>query len=127
MVHVGANYLPGPFNRHPLPPELIATEITSLLDEIGNLYQAIVSSVILPQKEMASIEFVNRINYLVCNHCFFSNIEILQCMHFQRRMGMLELSLLANDGTHLSRKGVEVMFNCFCEHIKFVHKWGNIS
>ena len=118
VVSVGANYLPGPFNRHLLSPESIATEINSLLDEIGNVYRANVTfSCILPQRDMSTIEFINRINNLVCDHCWPINIGILQCMDFQ-----LDISLLANDGTHLSWKGIEAMFKCLCDHIIYIYK-----
>ena len=122
MVHVGANYIPRPFNRHTLSPDLVAYEINALLDAVKGLFATSVTfSCIIPQRNLAVIDIINMINTLVSEHCFHNGIGLLQCFSFQRRMGKLDDSLLACDGTHLSRKGVDAMFVCLTEHLIYEH------
>ena len=124
IVHVGANYLPSRFNHRPISPEGISTEIVQLLDAIRSLFQAEVSfSCILPQRNLDIIDGINVINNAIYDHCSTNGIWFLQCLDFKRVYGVLDNALLANDGIHLSRKGVVAMHRCLADHISYVHKY----
>ena len=118
IVHVGTNYVPNRMNSDPRSPLDTADEICQLLDAIGPLFQAKVSySYILPRLDLSVLGGINTINTIIFDHCSANNIGHMQCLSFRRVKGALDTSLFANDGVHLSRKGVAALFTCMGGHV----------
>ena len=119
ILHVGTNYVPNSMNNNPRSPLDTSDEICQLLNAIGPLLQAKVSySYILPRLDLSVIDGINAINTTIFEYCSANNIAYMpMCLSFKRVKGVLDRSLFANDGVHLSRKGVAAIFNCMCDHV----------
>ena len=119
IVNVGANYTRDSRNgRGALSPDDTALEIQDFLVAIGDLFEAKVSfSCILPQPSV--INGINHVNTRVCAFCEEYGLGFTQCLRFKRRHYQLDFSLFAKDGVHLSRKGVECLFNSMIQYVTY--------
>ena len=55
--------------------------------------------------------------------CAESGFGLIQCLAFKRVKGMIDTSLYARDGVHLSFKGVEALLNSVIKHLTYEHKY----
>ena len=123
IIHVGSNYVPRVGDGPPYPsPSDIASEITDFLTAVEQLLRAGVTfSCILPRRDLSVVDFINSVMSLVCD--FWHGLDFVWCPLFRRYRGRLNLSLLAHDGVHLSRKGAEALYYKVAEHIKYLYKY----
>ena len=124
VVHVGTNYTR---QFDPPVPFAVATDICNFLGAIADFLDCKVSySCMLPQLNLNVINYINFVNSEVDVFCGNNGFGFLQSRRFKRVRGMLDTSLFARDGVHLSFLGAAALFVDFREHIMHINKYCNL-
>ena len=121
IVHVGTNYV-----YAGVPPDEIADEITTLIHTLTTLMPStkVTFSGVLPRilgegpEIRMTLNDISEINALVRNYCNIRAHCFIEHEEFRAFRGLIDRTLLARDGCHLSFHGVAAIEKSLRDHVK---------
>ena len=126
IIHVGSNYIPSPqaCRRNYYFPmrNFIVNDIKDLLGAVSDLFNCHVTfSSILPRLNMTFFRLIRNLNIEINEYCRLRFFGVIRCNAFAlNNENRLDHRLFARqDGIHLGRMGIDVLFYSLREHILY--------